>query len=44
MLVPTNLSVRTLGTFPATAIAYDYVAEPANAALKAAIQAGAGAR
>jgi pectate lyase len=44
MLVPANLSVRTLGTFPATAIAYDYVAEPANAALKAAIQAGAGAR
>jgi pectate lyase len=44
MLVPANLSVRTLGAFPTTTIAYNYLVEPANAALKVSIQAGAGAR
>jgi pectate lyase len=44
MFVPPTLSARTVGAYPATTINYTYTAEPANAALKAAIQAGSGAK
>jgi pectate lyase len=44
LFIPATLSVRTTGAYPMTMINYDYVTEPANADLRAAIQAGAGAR